>query len=66
LKSLLINILPHVKDTIEPVRLATTIAHHIPIIPALKTKVDIKARTIVSTIVLRSVAIRATILNHSL
>jgi hypothetical protein len=29
--------LPHEKEIIEPARLATTIDHHIPIIPASKT-----------------------------
>ena len=51
--------LPHIKDTMDPIKLATTIDHHIPIIPALKIYVDINAKTIVRNMVLSSVRIRA-------
>ena len=51
--------LAHINDIIEPARLAITMDHHIPIIPKLKTNVDIRASNIVSTIVLNRVAISA-------
>lgn len=50
--------LPHVNDTKEPIRFPITIAHQIPTIPVSNINTNARAKAIVKTIVLKSVAIR--------